>query len=59
MRRLGFTLALLCVSAGSVLGQVKNLEEAPEIAPELTGQGLPLIKCEAYNRVYDQHLGSD
>jgi hypothetical protein len=28
-----------------------------EIAPELTGQGLPLSKCEAYNRVYDQHLG--
>jgi len=21
-----------------------------EIAPELTGHGLPLIKCEAYNR---------
>jgi hypothetical protein len=25
-----------------------------EIAPEPTGHGLPLIKCEAYNRVYDQ-----
>jgi hypothetical protein len=25
-----------------------------EIAPELSGHGLPLIKCEAYNRVYDQ-----
>jgi hypothetical protein len=25
-----------------------------EIAPELTGHGLPLSKCEAYNRVYDQ-----
>ena len=25
-----------------------------EIAPELTGHGLPLGKCEAYNRVYDQ-----
>ncbi len=25
-----------------------------EIAPELTGHGLPLIKCEAYNRVYEQ-----
>jgi len=23
-----------------------------EIAPELTGHGLPLSKCEAYNRVY-------
>jgi hypothetical protein len=33
------------VSAGFVLG---------EIAPELTGHGLPLSKCEAYNRVYDQ-----
>ena len=26
-----------------------------EIAPEPTGHGLPLSKCEAYNRVYDQH----
>jgi len=25
-----------------------------EIAPERTGHGLPLSKCEAYNRVYDQ-----
>ena len=25
-----------------------------EIAPELTGHGLPLSKCEAYKRVYDQ-----
>ena len=25
-----------------------------EIAPELSGHGLPLSKCEAYNRVYDQ-----
>jgi hypothetical protein len=29
-----------------------------EMAPELTGHGLPLIKCEAYNRVYEQHYGS-
>jgi hypothetical protein len=29
-------------------------EDASEIAPELTGHGLPLSKCEAYNRVYDQ-----
>jgi len=29
-----------------------------EIAPELTGHGLPLAKCEAYNRVYDQHARS-
>jgi hypothetical protein len=32
---------------------------AAEIAPELTGHGLPLIKCEAYNRVYDQPYGSN
>jgi len=31
---------------------------APEIAPELTGHGLPLDKCEAYNRVYDQFYQS-
>jgi hypothetical protein len=30
-----------------------------EIAPELTGHGLPLIKCEVYNRVYDQPYGSN
>ena len=29
-----------------------------EIAPELTGHGLPLGKCEAYNRVYDQFYRS-
>ena len=28
--------------------------ELAEIAPEPTGHGLPLNKCEAYNRVYDQ-----
>ena len=27
-------------------------------APEPTGHGLPLGKCEAYNRVYDQSCGS-
>jgi hypothetical protein len=32
--------------------------EGAEIAPELTGHGLPLVKCEAYNRVYDQPYGS-
>jgi hypothetical protein len=26
--------------------------------PELTGHGLPLSKCEAYNRVYDQFYQS-
>ena len=29
-----------------------------EIAPEPTGHGLPLGKCEAYNRVYDQFYQS-
>jgi hypothetical protein len=29
-----------------------------EIAPELTGRGLPLSKCEGYNRVYDQFYRS-
>jgi hypothetical protein len=29
-----------------------------EIAPESTGHGLPLSKCEAYDRVYDQSFGS-
>ncbi len=29
-----------------------------EIAPEPTGHGLPLIKCEAYNRVHDQPFES-
>jgi hypothetical protein len=32
--------------------------KAYEIAPEVTGHGLPLIKGEAYNRVYDQPYGS-
>jgi hypothetical protein len=32
----------------------KGAEATSEIAPELTGHGLPLSKCEAYNRVYDQ-----
>jgi hypothetical protein len=29
-----------------------------EIAPEPTGHGLPLSKCEAYNRVYEHSNGS-
>jgi hypothetical protein len=36
----------------------KAWESVLEIAPELTGHGLPLVKCEAYNRVYDQPYGS-
>jgi hypothetical protein len=35
-----------------------SLTDQVEIAPELTGHGLPLAKCEAYNRVYDQHARS-
>jgi hypothetical protein len=37
---------------------VKNRIHGVEIAPELTGHGLPLGKCEAYNRVYDQPYGT-
>ena len=33
-------------------------EDAYEIAPELTGQGHALGKCEAYDRPYDQHRRS-
>ena len=33
-------------------------ENGSEIAPEVTGPGLALSKCEAYDRPYDQHLGS-
>jgi hypothetical protein len=29
-----------------------------EIAPEVTGPGLALSKCEAYDPPYDRHLGS-
>jgi hypothetical protein len=36
----------------------KQVRALPEIAPELTGHGLPLSKCEAYNRVYDQFYRS-
>ena len=35
-----------------------NRKTGNEIAPELTGHGLPLSKCEAYNRVYDQFYRS-
>ena len=31
----------------------------PEIAPEPAGHSLPLSKCEAYNRVYEQPCGSN
>ena len=38
--------------------QIENAGNLDEIAPEPTGHGLPLSKCEAYNRVYDQHSRS-
>jgi lipoprotein-anchoring transpeptidase ErfK/SrfK len=38
------------VRYGAIVGE----QGQAEIAPELTGHGLPLSKCEAYNRVYDQ-----
>lgn len=41
-----------------VLRRLAKEADDPEIAPELTGHGLPLIKCEAYNRVYDQSYRS-
>lgn len=31
MRKLGFALALLCVSATGALAQVKNLQDAPDL----------------------------
>jgi hypothetical protein len=33
---------------------VKEAASSSEIAPKLTEHGLPLSKCEAYKRVYDQ-----
>src|SRR5262249_5418770 len=41
-----------------VLATSRKAEGVDEIAPELTGHGLPLSKCEAYNRVYDQFYRS-
>jgi hypothetical protein len=35
-----------------------EFQKVGEIAPEVTGHGLPLSKCEAYKRVYDQPYGS-
>ena len=50
------------VAAANLDPDLKNLinpqGRAREIAPELTGHGLPLSKCEAYNRVYDQFYRS-
>jgi len=36
---------------------MQMLKKFLERAPELTGHGLPLSKCEAYDRVYDQSFG--
>src|SRR5262245_58885724 len=38
------------------LPHLQGLTSLCEIAPEPTGHGLPLGKCEAYNRVYDQSV---
>jgi transposase len=40
------------------LGGRHRLDDGFEIAPEPAGHGLPLSKCEAYNRVYEQPCGS-
>jgi hypothetical protein len=37
---------------------VRDASSSIEIAPEPAGHGLPLSKCEAYNRVYEQPCGS-
>ena len=59
----GGTSADAAVSSGAnllcSLLQFRHTDQLSEIAPELTGHGLPLIKCEAYNRVYDQLYGSN
>jgi hypothetical protein len=41
----------------TITSHSKMLWHECEIAPELTGQGLALRKCEAYDRPYDQHHG--
>jgi hypothetical protein len=48
----------LGVTVGSLQVTCSRLGIWREIAPELTGHGLPLSKCEAYNRVYDQFYQS-
>jgi len=52
--------ATLTASGASLVAYVLGrwFDSYREIAPEVTGQGLPLRKCEAYDRPYDQHLGS-
>jgi predicted naringenin-chalcone synthase len=50
-----------CYAAINALKLARHIvrSEPHEIAPELTGHGLPLSKCEAYDRVYDQSFGSN
>ena len=44
-------MKLPCAFLARIVGVLKFvLDNAVEIAPELTGHGLPLSKCEAYNR---------
>src|SRR6516162_9597272 len=46
---------LLCrCPAPTALNRCDDLNSIREIAPEPAGHGLPLSKCEAYNRVYEQ-----
>jgi hypothetical protein len=42
-----------------LLKTAKALGLDVEMAPEPTGHGLPLSKCEPYNRVYEQPYGFD
>jgi hypothetical protein len=49
--------SMIAKGTGSVSVR-KRRDCSPEIAPEPTGHGLPLSKCEAYNRVYEQPYGS-
>jgi hypothetical protein len=65
MIRTGNVVGGSFVKAADKLGELAGhtvllypLLGVPEIAPELTGHGLPLSKCEAYNRVYDQFYRS-
>jgi hypothetical protein len=45
-----------CANLGIVLNRSHKSEGGldDEIAPELTGHGLPHNKCEAYNRVHNR-----
>src|SRR5262249_13041131 len=45
MREIRLSGSILCIRSCPY-----KRHKRPEIAPELTGHGLPLSKCEAYNR---------